>query len=159
MRYFLSAALVCLAGPALGAQDSARANAAATCPSMRGASTPEVFPDTVYVTWVVNGKVMLRHQRQEVRGRHSVIALDSMPSSLDPSLIEAIDFPVGEAARRWEVCPAVRVVTIRMRPNSAARIPRSPGRFPTTGVAICSYRYARGGGDITRLCEAWRNMA
>jgi hypothetical protein len=115
MRYFLLATLVCFAGPALGAQQSAVVSARADCSLTRPASRPQVLPDTVYVTWVLNGEVLLRRQRQIVRGPHSVVALDSMPAPLNPSEIEAIEFPIGEAARRWEACPTVRVVTIRTR--------------------------------------------
>ena len=115
MRHFLCCIILWLAGGSLTAQDVSRTPPVASCPLTKVAAQHRVYPDNVYVTWVLDGKVLLRHQRQLERSPHSVVALDSMPSALEPDEIEAIEFPVGAAARHWETCPTVRVVSIRTR--------------------------------------------
>ena len=130
MRHVLVASIMCFAGSSLAAQAVTGAPARAECPPAPLAGKHRVFPDTVYVTWVLNGKLLLRHERQVVRGPHSVVALDSLPEPFDPSEIETIEFPVGEAARRWETCPGVRVVRVRTRSESGANASPERDRLP-----------------------------
>ena len=116
MRHVLYVILSCISmfisvSCARGHHRVTQSRALGECPPVRleGSS----YPFLQYVTLVVDERVAGARLRQEVRGLHSVVPIDTMPALPAPAEIESVSFPVGEEARLFEACSNVRVMRIR----------------------------------------------
>jgi hypothetical protein len=81
------------------------------CPPVRLEESS--YPLLQYVTVVIDDHVAGARLRQQVRGPHSVVPIDTMPGLPAAAEIKDVSFPVGEEARRFEACSNVRVMRIR----------------------------------------------
>ena len=87
---------------------------AVVCPTIPAGRQP--YPYVQYWTFVLDGRIIGVRIRQLNKGEHSVAAIDSNPAfdRIDFNRVAHYDVLTGDPARKYEPCPGVRVLMIRM---------------------------------------------